>query len=120
MHTSWAKQSARDLSLGNPLRKEESRNITKAPEGLMNVEEIPYMTDAVLGTPVKDVFPIANLIDEIADPVNISDSFDYVVSHLENADQRKHMWPKKASYCKRLEKSLKTAHSGLLLKMCAR
>lgn len=107
MLTSWAKQSARDLSLGNPLRKEESRNITKAPEGLMNVEEIPYMNDAALGTPVKDVFPIANLIDEIADPVNISDSFDYVVSHLENADQRKHMWPKKASYCKRLEKELK-------------
>lgn len=107
MLTSWAKQSARDLSLGNPLRKEESRNITKAPEGLMNVEEIPYMTDAALGTPVKDVFPIANLIDEIANPVNISESFDYVVSHLENADQRKHMWPKKASYCKRLEKELK-------------
>ena len=107
MLTSWATQSARDLSLGNPLRKEESRNITEAPEGFMNMDEIPYMTDAALDTPVKDVFPIANLIDEIADPVNISDSFDYVISHLENANQRKHMWPKKAEYCKRLEKELK-------------
>ena len=71
------------------------------------MDEIPYMTDAALDTPVKDVFPIANLIDEIAEPVNISDSFDYVISHLENANQRKHMWPKKAEYCKRLEKELK-------------
>lgn len=107
MPTSWATQSARDLSLGNPLRKEESRNITEAPEGLMNVEEIPYMTDTALDTPVKDVFPIDNLIDEIAEPVNISESFDYVISHLENASQRKHMWPKKAEYCKRLEQELK-------------
>ena len=37
MPTIWAKHSARDLSLGNPLRKEESRNITEAPEGLMNI-----------------------------------------------------------------------------------
>lgn len=73
----------------------------------MNVEEIPYMTDTPLDTPVKEVFPIANLIDEIADPVNISESFDYVISHLENASQRKHMWPKKAEYCKRLQQELK-------------
>lgn len=65
-----------------------------------------YMSDNYR-KPDKDVFPIDNLIDEITDPVNISDSFDYVISHLESAAQRKHMWPKKASYCKRLEKELK-------------
>lgn len=73
----------------------------------MNIDEIPYMTDTTLGKPVKDVFPIDNLIDEIADPANISASFDYVISHLENASQRKHMWPKKAEYCKKLEVELK-------------
>lgn len=73
----------------------------------MNIEEIPYMTDTSISKPIKDVFPIANLINEIADPLNISESFDYVISHLENASQRKHMWPKKAEYCNRLEQELK-------------
>lgn len=73
----------------------------------MKTEEIPYMTDTTFGKSVKEVFPIDNLINEIADPVNISESFDYVISHLENASQRKHMWPKKAEYCKRLEEELK-------------
>lgn len=105
--TSWAKQSARDMSLGNPLCLEESRNITDAPEGLMNVTEIPYLTDITLGKPTKDVFPIDNIINEIADPANISESFDYVISHLESKQQRRHMWPKKAEYCKKLEVELK-------------
>lgn len=74
----------------------------------MKIEEAPYMTDTDFDAAVKEkVFPIDNLIDEIADRTNISDSFDYVISHLENAGQRNHMWPKKAEYCQRLEKELK-------------
>lgn len=73
----------------------------------MKIEELPYMTGTDIDTAVKEVYPIDNLIDEIADPVNISESFDYVISHLESAGQRKHMWPKKAEYCKKLEEELK-------------
>ncbi len=100
--------TARDTSLGNPLRKEESRNITEAPEGFMKIDEIPYMSDTAPALPIGTVFPICNLIDEIADPKNISDSFDYVIDHLENADQRKKMRPKKAEYCKKLEEELRS------------
>lgn len=73
----------------------------------MKIEELPYMTGTDFDSAVKEVYPIDNLIDEIVDPTNISDSFDYVVSHLDSADQRKHMWPKKAEYCKKLEEELK-------------
>lgn len=53
-------------------------------------------------------FPICNLIDEIASDTNISDSFDYVVSHLESAEQREHMRPKKDAYCKALKEQFLT------------
>lgn len=53
-------------------------------------------------------FPIRNLIDEIVDDTNISDSFDYVVNHLECAEQREHIKPRKADYCKRLKELLRT------------
>ena len=52
--------------------------------------------------------PVSNLIEEIADPLNISESFDYVVSHLECAAQRDHIRPKKEQYCKTLEKLLRS------------
>lgn len=52
--------------------------------------------------------PVSNLIDEIADPINISESFDYVVSHLECAGQREHIRPKKEQYCKILGKLLRS------------
>ena len=89
-------QSARNASLGNPLRKEESRNITEAPEGFMKENDIPYMTDVADSILAKTTFPIRNIIDEIADAVNISESFDYVIDHLECAEQRENMRPKKA------------------------
>ena len=101
-------QSARNASLGNPLRKEESRNITEAPEGFMKENDIPYMTDVADSILAKTTFPIRNIIDEIADAVNISESFDYVIDHLECAEQRENMRPKKACYCKALQKQLKT------------
>lgn len=73
----------------------------------MKIEEIPYMKADPQTKPATTAFPIRNLIKEIADPDNISESFDYVISHLESADQRKHMWPKKAEYCKKLYEELK-------------
>lgn len=51
---------------------------------------------------------IRSLSEEIADPLNISESFDYVIGHLENAEQREHFRPKKALFCKLLEKQLAT------------
>lgn len=44
-------------------------------------------------------YPIPDMMGEIADMRNIEDSFDYVVSHLECADQREHIRPHKAAYC---------------------
>lgn len=52
--------------------------------------------------------PICNILQEIADKNNISESFDYVVSHLESKDQRENIKPKKAAYCKMLHKLLST------------
>lgn len=72
------------------------------------MNEIPYMSAENIGTHDVTVFPIRNLIDEIADPANISESFDYVVGHLENAEQREHLRPKKAAYCRDLERELST------------
>ncbi|MBD5506280.1 MAG: RNA-directed DNA polymerase [Lachnospiraceae bacterium] len=50
--------------------------------------------------------PIRNLIDEISDDRNISESFDYVVNHLECPEQREHIRPKKKPYCKALKRLL--------------
>ena len=50
--------------------------------------------------------PVRDLISEIATDANISESFDYVVGHLESAEQREHIRPKKAKYCKLLKKLL--------------
>lgn len=66
------------------------------------------MTDVANSATANATFPISNIIDEIADPVNISNSFDYVIDHLESAGQREHMRPKKAEYCQRLHEQLKT------------
>lgn len=74
----------------------------------MKREELPHMTAETADMENMPVFPVRNLIDEIADPANISDSFDYVVSHLENAEQREHIKPKKAEYCRRLKEELST------------
>lgn len=70
------------------------------------MNEIPYMTAEATEAQRVTVFPIRNLIDEIADDANISESFDYVVGHLENAEQREHLRPKKSAYCKSLKKQL--------------
>ena len=48
----------------------------------MKENDIPYMTDVAQSILAKPTFPISNIIDEIADAVNISESFDYVIYHL--------------------------------------
>lgn len=66
-------------------------------------EEIPYMTGSEgKETPSLPSYPLCNLISEIVDRANMESSFDYVVSHLENAGQRDHMRPKKQIYVERL------------------
>lgn len=74
----------------------------------MNTVELPYMVTDPNHTGNVVEFPIRNLIDEIASDANISDSFDYVVGHLESAEQREHMRPKKDAYCKALKKQFLT------------
>lgn len=73
----------------------------------MKEDDIPYLITDV-DAPKVPTFPICNLIDEIASEINISDSFDYVVSHLESSEQREHIKPKKEYYCKRLRELLST------------
>ena len=68
--------------------------------------ELPFYSPEPLATEIARTFPISNLIDEIADDRNIYDSFDYVVGHLENAEQREHLKPKRNEYCKRLKELL--------------
>lgn len=74
----------------------------------MTIEEIPYMTAECTPQPESATLPIHNMIDEIVDDKNISDSFDYVIDHLESAQQREHIRPKKAVYCSRLKYLLQT------------
>lgn len=66
------------------------------------------MPEGLAGTADVQAFPIRNLIDEIANDDNISDSFDYVVGHLESAEQREHIKPKKETYCGALKEQLST------------
>lgn len=55
----------------------------------------------------KDVvFPIDNLLAEIVDPVNLSESFDDLVNNLENKHQREHHRKHKKEYLERLSKEL--------------
>ena len=58
--------------------------------------------ETLLVVPPTMIFPLDNLIPEIIDRVNMDTSFDYVVSHLENAGQRDNMRPKKKAYVERL------------------
>lgn len=79
----------------------------------MNTDKISYMTAECIDTLSVPIFPICNLIDEIAADANISESFDYVVSHLESAQQREHIRPKKAAYCRELKRLLSTGQFRL-------
>lgn len=66
-------------------------------------EQIPYIdlrSDADIYTPVP--LPIPDLITEIVSRSNMEAAFDYVVSHLENKQQRDHLRPRKKNYVARL------------------
>ncbi len=52
------------------------------------------------------VFPLSNLTGEIASRKNVEDSFDYVVGHLECAEQREKYRPQKKAMCDRLQREL--------------
>ncbi len=70
-------------------------------------EEIPYITQETIIEPSQPLtFPLDNLIPEIVSRANMESSFDYVVSHLDHEDQRKHMRPKKKYYVERLIKEI--------------
>lgn len=51
-------------------------------------------------------FPMNNLIPEIISEENLSESFDYVISHLEIEEQREKYRPKKERYIKRLREEI--------------
>ena len=83
----------------------------------MNEEvEIPYMTETLPVAPANVQFPIHDLMSEIMDDKNISDSFDYVIGHLECAEQRENERPKKKKYCRLLKKLFQRDNSALLTK----
>lgn len=56
----------------------------------------------------RNIAPVENMIDEICTEENISESFDYVVTHLECIQQKEHIKPKKEYYCKSLKEQLST------------
>lgn len=64
------------------------------------------MTNMTNPVPAEMTFPIHDLMSEIVDDKNLSDSFDYVISHLDNAYQRENEKPKKKRYCKKLKELL--------------
>lgn len=54
----------------------------------------------------ETLFPLKNLIGEIASKENVEEAFDYVVGHLECAEQREKYRPQKAEMCAKLQKEL--------------
>ena len=54
----------------------------------------------------KMKFPLANITGEIASKENVEAAFDYVVGHLECAEQREKYRPQKAEMCAKLQKEL--------------
>lgn len=75
---------------------------------MTKIEDIPFMNVALPRVNNWVQFPIPDLMSEIATMQNIEEAFDYVVGHLECAEQRDNIRPKKAAYCKRLYKLLKS------------
>ena len=102
--TRWPRQTPRDASLGNPRPQQKAETSLKRLKAHNKNKTMADFKDILKANNL----PVGNLIDEIADPLNISESFDYVVSHLECAGQRDHIRPKKDQYCKVLEKLLRS------------
>lgn len=74
--------------------------------------EIPFWDSEVPVPTVEPrsdvVFPIENLMGEILADSNLNESFDDLVSNLENKYQREHHRKKKTEYLKRLKEELAT------------
>lgn len=51
-------------------------------------------------------FPIVNIMDEVLDDKNLTESIDYLIKHLENPHQRKHHEKKKGYYKQLLKEQL--------------
>lgn len=66
----------------------------------------PFADSADAPAPVK--FPLTNLIPEIASKENLESAFDYVVSHLDVAEQRDHIRPHKTHYVNKLASLIST------------
>lgn len=86
----------------------ESGNITNVPEGAMS--DIPFIDSSFdeYAIQTEQIYPVDNLIPEIISEKNLSDSFDYVISHLEHKRQREHYWPKKERYIRSLRRMIKS------------
>lgn len=54
----------------------------------------------------KTIFPLNNLMSEIATRENVEEAFDYVVSHLECKEQREKYYPQREKMCSKLLKDL--------------
>lgn len=52
------------------------------------------------------VFPINDLMHEIATKENVDEAFHYVVTHLESREQRNKYYPQREKFCKKLLKEL--------------
>lgn len=74
----------------------------------MNIENLSYMTENAISYELGEQFPIHDLMSEVADPANVYASFDYVVDHLECAQQRDHIRPLRDKYCQKLIKLLES------------
>ncbi len=59
-------------------------------------------------------FPIDNLLCEILSDNNLSESFDYVISHLDTEQQRNKYWPHKTDMIAKLKSDIAngTFHIG--------
>ena len=53
-------------------------------------------------------FPLANLIDEIVEERNLLESFDYIVDHLEHAQQRERYRPQREAMTKKLAEEIES------------
>lgn len=81
--------------------KEESGKIPDAPEG----DGFPFDdVEEPIAEPPQ--YPLPSLIAEIITEENLSDSFDYVISHLEHQRQRDKYRPKKERYIKQARRMI--------------
>ena len=82
----------------------ESGNMTEAPEGALL--DVPFMEDNFEPIAEGITYPVSNLIQEIISDENMSESFDYVINHLEHKSQREKYRQKKERYIRVAKKRI--------------